>query len=454
MSILDNIVDVQISKDTATVSRVGFGVPAVFSYHTAFPELAKAFGDLTEVVAPIGPFAATSREAAIATAIFAQNPKPRSIVFLRRATAPIRSVVVTPVTDATAGKPFALFEYSITLGDGVSTETFTFTTDVTPTVAEIVAGLESAINLGTVNVIVNDTPSVTDLTIQSADVPGGSITAAAPFTLEIDRTLFTQAEATPDAGVVADLAAARAVNDDWYALVSDATGPAEIAALATAVEALPKIYLAESADDDVPAVGGGDIATTLQSASLERTALMWHTKPHTSPAGAWVGKQLPTDPGSSTWKFKTLATILTDAFGSAEISTLDSKNANYYLDISGINQTVEGTMAGGEFIDVTRGIDWLTARLKENVFRVLAVNPKIPFTDLGIATIVNEVEGTLRLGVTNDLLATDPPFFVTFPRAADVQINDKANRLLPDIDFQATLAGAVHSVEIRGRVTV
>jgi hypothetical protein len=36
--------------------------------------------------------------------------------------------------------------------------------------------------------------------------------------------------------------------------------------------------------------------------------------------------------------------------------------------------------------------------------------------------------------------------------AADVDANDRASRLLPDIEFIATLAGAIHKTTITGKV--
>ena len=109
-------------------------------------------------------------------------------------------------------------------------------------------------------------------------------------------------------------------------------------------------------------------------------------------------------------------------------------------------------MASGEFIDVTRFVDWLEARIKENVFRALAVNPKIPYTNSGIQAIVAEVEGVLRQGIFNGGISPDEDFTVTAPLASEVDANDKASRLLPSIRFLATLAGAIHKVQIRGTV--
>ena len=51
------------------------------------------------------------------------------------------------------------------------------------------------------------------------------------------------------------------------------------------------------------------------------------------------------------------------------------------------------------------------------------------------------------------ILAADPAFTVTAPAVADVSAGDKTARTLPDVDFDATLAGAIHKVEISGTVS-
>ena len=62
------------------------------------------------------------------------------------------------------------------------------------------------------------------------------------------------------------------------------------------------------------------------------------------------------------------------------------------------------------------------------------------------------MRAALQLGVGNAIITDD--FTVTVPLAADVPAADKANRLLPDMKFNAKLAGAIHSTEIDGVVTL
>ena len=434
-------VSVSITKETATVSRVGFGTPAVLTYHTRFPELFRLYGSLTEMTDD--GFAVTDIAYKMCAAMFAQSPRPASIIVGRRGTAPTRDVKLTPKTPLLASTA-----YPIT----INAETFTYTTDATPTAAEITAGLTALIDAGGENV--NATDNTTDLDIESADAPGGTPTAGVPFLIEFDPSQFTFNDNTADAGLAAELTALKGATEDWYGLVVDDWGAAGIAALATAIESssTPKIYSAESQDSDIIVTGTADIASTLQTAALDRTFLTYTVVTDPSKAACWLGKQLPTTPGSTTWKFKTLATAAADTLTTGEIAFADAKSCNTYTEVGGINITAEGVMASGEFIDVTRFVDWLTARVQENVFRALAVNDKIPYTDSGIQAIVSEIEGVLRQGVFNGGLNGDEDLTVTAPLAADVDANDRASRLLPDITFIATLAGAIHKVVIAGKV--
>ena len=81
-------------------------------------------------------------------------------------------------------------------------------------------------------------------------------------------------------------------------------------------------------------------------------------------------------------------------------------------------------------------------------------NDKVPFTDPGIAQVEGAVRGVLNQSVGQGILSEDPEFTVTVPKAADVSTVDKSNRLLPDVKFTGTLAGAIHEVDIDGTVSV
>jgi len=83
------------------------------------------------------------------------------------------------------------------------------------------------------------------------------------------------------------------------------------------------------------------------------------------------------------------------------------------------------------------------------------VSDKIPFTDEGIQIITGLVEGVLNRFAGNSYkLLQRGSISVTAPAYADISSNDKANRTLPDVEWEALLQGAIHFVKIRGVVSV
>lgn len=556
---LQDIVQVTITKETASVSRAGFGTPCILAFlsTTHFAERARVYEDIDAL--EVDGFGAEHFVHKAATAIFSQNPKVTELVVGRRALAPDRKVSLFPTSPAQN-----LTAYRVKIND----VTVPYTSDAVATLAEITAGLEAGINAlssavvawaaltayslndvrsnggnvylvkvagtsaasggpsGTGSSIVDGTvtweflytlastwpawaattvyavgarrknggnvyqavlggtsaasggPSGTrdDIvdntvtwkyigpTVTATDAAGpdrvdlDQDTPGAPYVVEVEkRALLTQKDTSADPGIVTDLSAVRTAldgNDDWYGLCSDAHSEAEIRALAASIETLRKVYIAACADDETLTGATDDVFSELETSAYARTAGIFHTKPHLFPDAAWLGKVFPLDPGSETWKFKTLAGIPVDKLSSTEENFLDGKKANHYQLVAGVNMTAEGTTGSGEFIDITRFIDALQADIEENVFTRLASLPKIPYTDDGIAIIENEVRGALLRGIRVGGLVADPAPTVTVPRARDVSVADKNARILRDVLFTATLAGAVHALVINGRLTV
>lgn len=259
--------------------------------------------------------------------------------------------------------------------------------------------------------------------------------------------------------VATDLDLINNINSSWYALIAVERDPAVVKAIADWVEPRIKLFGTASADPNIINVAAGtdttSIAAVLNQAGYVRTFVMYHQDAlYDYPEAAWFGRVLPLEPGSETWKFKTLNTISYSNLTTTQSNNALNKRANTYEFVAGVGITANGTVAQGEFIDIVRGIDWLTARIQEFVFSILVNNPKIPYTDAGIAAVQAEVLRVLQLGISNDFIAQDPEPTCTVPRAADVPPADKANRILRNVKFQATLAGAIHAVRINGLISV
>lgn len=427
---LDTLVKVTISKLTTAPTRVGFGTPLVMGFHTVFPERTRIY---TSVAAMITDgFVTTDPEVAAVTALFSQNPRPTRVIVGRRENPTDMSVKLTPIVKNDTS-------YDVTINGTV----FTFLSDATATDVEITAGLEIAINAGSEPVTAVDNVGTLNL---DADVAGDL------FTLEVDRGLLTQDDETAEAGIVADYLAIQVDNDDFYAVLPTSHATLEIEALAVTIEAQKKIMLFASADDDI--LTGVGVMADLKTSGFVRTIGMYHPKPQQYGGAGWAGKLLPLDPGSATWKFKTIAGLDVVSLTETEQTNVLDDNGNIYVEVAGISITCNGTSASGEFIDITRGIDEFEQRLQERIFGVLANLPKLPFTNQGIAVVEGEIRAQQQEAITSGVFAADPAPTVTVPDASDVSVTDKANRLLPDVGFTATLAGAIHAVEIDGTVSV
>lgn len=238
---------------------------------------------------------------------------------------------------------------------------------------------------------------------------------------------------------------------DWYAVIIESRVQADIEAAAAKVETLERLLLACSDDAAVTASSSGNVLLTLQAANYDRTAYFWSADEANFPEAAWAGEVLPLEAGSATWKFKTLTGITADDLTTTERNNVNGSGGNTYETIGGISMTREGQVVSGEFIDVIRGIDWLKARIEERVFAKLVAADKVPFTDAGVGIIEAELRGQLEEAIAQGVIAS---YTVSVPKAADVSSANKAARTLPDVDFTAVLAGAIHKVEIRGKVTV
>lgn len=99
------------------------------------------------------------------------------------------------------------------------------------------------------------------------------------------------------------------------------------------------------------------------------------------------------------------------------------------------------------------GLDWVQARLQEQIFYRLATMKKVSFTQEGALIIEAEIRSVLSQGVANGLVAPTPAYTVQSPDVLAIPEVQRANRLMSEFKFQFRLAGAVHKVIVRGTVS-
>jgi hypothetical protein len=266
-------------------------------------------------------------------------------------------------------------------------------------------------------------------------------------------------DVTPDTTTDDEIAAVIAEDDEWYGYLQECSSPASIALVAAAIEPLRKIAIVQSPDSDIlSGVATTDVASVLHDANYTRTFGIWHKKigGTESLATAWMAGRLTAPPGSETWAFKTLVGPSVDKVSTGAESALLAKNWNFYSRVgsskTGISMTFDGKAGGGRYGDVVRVVDKVYTDIQLAFVAALANNPKIPYDDDGISLSKGLVFSALRsmetAGGFRKGLST-----VSAPKVADIPAEVRATRIVPDIDWAAELAGALHGVKIRGRVT-
>lgn len=249
------------------------------------------------------------------------------------------------------------------------------------------------------------------------------------------------------------LSLAESSDPGWYGTAIASILDADNLAVAAWVEARKKIFCALTNDEgSYDPDDEYDILTQLADLSYDRTFLFYHHDAATVQAhGAPFGLQFPKNPGSSNWAYKRFSGISPSPLSSTQRSNLLDKKGNCFTTRNGFNVFENGQMVSGEWIDIIQGIDWLEARMQDNIWNAYVNNEKIPYTDDGIQLIVAQIDEALQKGIERGIIAQDPKYTITAPRASQVSSTDKGNRTLPDIFFEATLQGAINKTIIQGR---
>jgi hypothetical protein len=344
--------------------------------------------------------------------------------------------------------------YVLTLG-GVD---YTFLTDATiQTADQISLALVNAININTPNSGIAATDNGDGTFTATAAIPF-AITIGSPEVINVIKGIRIL-PLVPTGSITTRLNQIESANDNWYGLILTDRTVAAVLSASTWTQSESKIFGTASNDpniiNQIVGVDTTSIAAQLQNLNRSRSFVMYHQDALTTyPEAAWMGRVLPETPGSETWKFKKLTGIAYSNLTTTQSTNVLNKNANTYEFIGGVGITQNGTTSAGEFIDIIRGQDWLISVIQTNVFFTLVNSPKVPYTDAGIMTIQSQVQKALQLGVDNNFLTNNPAPITTVPLAVNCSPVDKAARILRNVNFTATLAGAIHVVKISGTVSV
>ena len=427
MTVLTDIIEINISRETAAVAQTNFNVPLFISAHTKFAERARSYSSLKAVAED---FSVTDSAYVAAQKLFGQVLTPSRIVIGRRL---VPSSTVS-ISAAAAGT------YTLTIND----IPFAFVATGSNTAIQIATGLKSAYNV---------TP-ITGVTV--TDNLDGTLTIASSvgYSLEVSNNM-SQANSPSTESWVDSINAITTVDNSWYAVMIESHLEADVLAVAGQVEGTKKVFATSSQATAVKTTSTTDVFSKLKALGYQRTFGIYSATADTQfPEASWVGYQLQEQPGSNTWAYKALGGVTVSVLSDTESTNIHNKNASTYETVGGLNSTIGAKMFGGEWIDVIIFVDWLEARMKERLWSRMVNSKKIPFTAAGAAIIEAEIRGQLNDGVRVGGLSPSPAPTVDVPDVLTLSTNARAQRIFEGIKFEARLAGAIHFVKIAGTVTV
>ncbi|ATN92775.1 putative structural protein [Pseudomonas phage PPSC2] len=427
MTVLTDIIQINISRETAAVAQTNFNVPMFVSAHTKFAERARSYSSLAAVGEDFGP---SDTAYVAAQRLFGQALTPAKIVIGRR----LVPTSTVSITAAAAGT------YTLTVNE----VPFTYVATGNPTMVSIATGLKTAY----------DVTPVADVTLTNNGDGTLTLASAVGYSLAVSANM-TQADSPSTESWISTINAITTVDNTWYALMIESHVQAEVLAVAGQIEGMKKVFGTSSQANDVLTTGTDDTFSKLKALGYQRTFGIYSEKADTEfPEAAWVGYQLQEQPGSNTWAYKALSGVTVAPLSDTESTNVHSKSASTYETVGGLNSTIGAKMFGGEWIDVMIFVDWLEQRMKERLWSRMANSKKIPYTSAGTAIIEAEIRAQLNDGIRVGGLANSPSPTVSVPDVLSVSQVARANRIFEGVTFEARLAGAIHFVKIAGTVTV
>jgi hypothetical protein len=445
MSQISDHVSVNITRDTAKITRTGFGTPMIVGPFSCNENRTTTYTDESGMLDD--GFLTTDDLYIAAQKLMSQELSPTQFKIGRKLEDVNEIQVVTFTGSPSAGT------WTLTYS-GATTSALTYDESAgdVETALETLAGITSCSVTGTMatgfTIEFDGADAATAMETLTVDV--ASLTGATAGTVTV--TQYGSAVETWSACVAAVIAD----DPDFYFLTTTTRTKADILLIAAAIESELKMYFIATDESDITGNVAANTLKSLKVLSYDNTCLLWNGVPTVFPENCWVGGQAPKDPGSTTWKFKTLVGATPDVLTATQKGYIDADYGNYYETIGGLNKiTSEAVMVSGEYIDIIRGTAWLQTRMAEGIFAVLGGSEKVPFTAQGIGSIEGVIRYWLNKAESPEVgLLVPGGSTITVPDIDDVDPAEKILRLLTGISFTGTYAGAIHKVRVTGKLSI
>ncbi len=264
-------------------------------------------------------------------------------------------------------------------------------------------------------------------------------------------------------------------DNDWYYLLTDRDEDEFVMALSKFAEASEptEAELGAGVEDHRKFYMGQ--TTNKKFACYTARAAVIYTDPEfidEEPDASYTGNVAPFYPKNVTWKFKRpqdgnapasagTKLISLPKLKESERDALDENHVNYLTEEYKRQYVKEGVCLNGEFIDIVIGGDWIAKRMRDLLYDILLNNANINYGDDGFGLVATAVLQALAEAADEDhnIVARDQEskagiFTVNIPKWSESTDEQRRNRVMPDITWEAQLAGAVHQVKSKGALRV
>ncbi len=259
------------------------------------------------------------------------------------------------------------------------------------------------------------------------------------------------------------------IDDDWYYFMTDRDEDDYITALAKFAEASePTEAELDSGVEDHRKFYMGQTSNKNFASTTARAAVIYTDAEfiNEEPDASYTGNVAPFYPNNVTWKFKRpqngnapvsdgAKLISLPQLTEGERNQLLDNHVNFLTEEYKHQYVKDGTCLDGEFIDVVLGGDWIAKRMRDLLYDILLSNANINYDDAGFGLVSTAVLQALAEAVDYNIIARDAEsktgiFSITIPKYEESTEEQRRNRVMPDITWEAQLAGAIHQVKTKG----
>ena len=477
------IVSVTILSSPTFPARAGFGLLNIIGIAARLPfgDRIRFYADLTGVAVD---FSSTDEEYLAAQMYFGQSPRPQSVAISRRfnAATPAELLGGTgPEKSIATWQAIINGGFDITV-DGVLKQVTAINVSAQATLTAIAATIQTRLQVvsatatfiydGTRFILRGPTTGAT-ATLTYAVVGTG---AGAPVDISSMMGMRVTSFAILTQGVAletitATLDAIQTIDTTWYGVTfTKELTEAEVKLAMAWTEAKIKVFgYTTSAANCLVTADTTNIGYFAKNLLYARTFGVWDDNDPYLICSIFARAftvNFTEQNSTITLKFKQMPGNSPITITESQRLALLANNLNYYTFFGASAMLAEGVMASGIFIDERHGLDWLQNAIETNVFGTLFTRTtKIPQTDKGVATLVQQVEKACADGVNNGLLAPGvwnggdlgemktgmflpKGYYVYAQPVAQQNQSDRDARKAPPIQAIIKGAGAIHFADI------